>query len=93
MKDCFIFSQKLSPVMFDKSDYEEEEEEDEEEEESLSERKRQTSDWDEAGEEEHLEEEQEDEDRGKNYVSPFRVGRHIVFPQASVCLSQILSAL
>ena len=31
----------------------------------LTMRKRQTSDWDEAGEEEHLNEEQEDEDRGK----------------------------
>ena len=27
-----------------------------------------------------------------NYVSPRRVGRHIVFPRASVCLSVCLSA-
>ena len=54
-------------MMFEKSDYEEEEEE--EEEESLRETKKQTSDWDEAGEDEMLTEQQEmeDEDRGKHF--------------------------
>ena len=63
---CFTL-QKLSPVMFEKSDYEDEEEE--EEEDSLRGTKKQTSDWDEAGEDELLTEQQEmeDEDRGKHF--------------------------
>ena len=50
------------------TDYEEDEEEEEvgEEEENLRETKKQTSDWDEAGEDELVDDEQQNEDMGRS---------------------------